>query len=100
MADSEEGTSFESAFGELFGKRPNTEERLKAERRAGLTAKQRTQSRKKLKGRDVQVNVRATREVKGLLDALAKGLGGSVADHFERAILAYAKANGAKGGGP
>lgn len=98
MADSEEGTSFESAFGELFGKRTNTEARLKAERRAGLTAKQR--DRKKPKGRDVQINVRATREVKELLDALSERLGGSVADQFERAIVAYAKANGIKGSEP
>jgi len=91
MAD-EEGTSFEIAFGALFGTRNNTEARLKAERRAGRTAKER--DRKKPKGRDVQVNVRATKAVKVLLDTLAERLGGSVADQFELAILAYAKANG------
>jgi hypothetical protein len=95
MAD-EEGTSFESAFTALFAKKTNTEARLKAERRAGLSPKQR--DRKKVKGRDVQVNVRATRAVKELLDTLAERLGGSVADHFELAVLAYAKANGVSEG--
>lgn len=96
MTGDEEGTSFESAFGALFGARTNTEARLKAERRAGLTPKQR--DRKKLKNRDTQINVRATKAVKELLDTLTDKLGGSAADHFERAILAYAKANGIKGG--
>lgn len=95
MSD-EEGTSFESAFGAIFGSRTNTEARLKAERRAGLTAKQR--ERKKTKNRAVQINVRATKEVKELLDTVTERLGGSAADHFERAIIAYAKANGIGGG--
>jgi hypothetical protein len=95
MAD-EEGTSFESAFGALFGTRTNTQARLKAERRAGLTPKQR--DRKKIKGRDVQVNVRATKAVKELLDTLAERLGGSAADQFEKAIISYAKANGIEAG--
>ncbi len=97
MAD-EEGTSFESAFGALFGTRTDTAARLKAERRASLTPKQR--DRKKTKNRDVQINVRATRAVKELLDTITEQLDGSAADHFERAILAYAKANGIKGGEP
>lgn len=87
----EEGTSFEGAFGALFGAQTNTQDRLKAERRAGMTAKQR--DRKKIKNRDVQINVRATKAVKALLDRITSQLGGSAADHFEAALVAYAKAN-------
>lgn len=88
----EEGTSFESAFGSLFRQPSTLEARYKAERHAGQTPKQR--ERKKRKNRTVQINVRATEAVKALLDRVTESLGGSAGDHFERAILAYAAANG------
>jgi len=98
MADqSEEGTSFETAFVSTFGSRTNVEARLKAERRAGLTPKQRS-ARKTADPRSVQVNVRATVRTKALLDALADKLNCSAGDVFEKALQALAKANGVAGG--
>ena len=41
MAETEEGFNFKSAFKGTFGSIEGTQERLKAERRAGLTPKQR-----------------------------------------------------------
>jgi hypothetical protein len=92
----EEGMSFESAFGTLFRQPSTLEARYKAERVAGRTPKQR--ARKNKKNRTVQINVRATEAVKALLDQVTAALGGSAGDHFERAIIAYAKANSVHGG--
>jgi len=89
MAD-DEGMSFETAFTGLFGANTNVEARLKAERRAGLTPKQRARKAT----RTVQVNVRATPALKALLDAIADKLDCSAADVFEKAIQDYAKSQG------
>lgn len=100
MADQiEEGTSFETAFASAFGSRTNVEARLKAERRAGLTPKQRS-ARKTVETRSVQVNMRATKATKALLDALADKLDCSAADVFEIALQALAKSHGIQGGKP
>lgn len=86
----DEGTDFLSAFKGAFGSSANTAARLKAERRAGRTPKERSRGGKGLT-RSVQINFRATTETQALLKSLADALDGSVADVIEKAVLAMAK---------
>ena len=64
-----------------------TEARLQAERRAGMTPRQR--ARRAV--RTAQVNFRADPIVKAVAEAIADKLNCSVADVMERAILELAK---------
>lgn len=87
MAETEEGLDFESAFKGTFGDPKKTAERLKAERRAGLTPAQRRRSKGPPK---TQVNFRATAETKALIDELAEHLGKSTTDVLVLAVEALA----------
>jgi hypothetical protein len=87
MSETEEGMDFESVFADRFKNRDRTNERLKAERVAGLTQKQR-QMRKPPKQ---QINFRATAETKALIEALGEHLGKSVTDVIALAVEELAK---------
>lgn len=91
----DEGADFLSAFKGAFGKsagdaKKHLETRLKAERRAGRTPKERSRGGKGL-SRPVQINFRASKDTQALLKALADKLECSVADVIEQAALAMAK---------
>jgi hypothetical protein len=89
MADLEEGMDFVSAFKQKFASSPESiQARLKAERRAGLTAKQRERARAIPKK---QINFRATEETKKLIDALAKHLDKTATDVMELAVATLAR---------
>lgn len=86
---------FKAAFGNLartFGDPAHTQARWKAERRAGLTPKQRA----KLRGRTpkTQMNFRVTSETKAQLEALSKVLGMSMTDVLVQAVAAFSKTHG------
>jgi hypothetical protein len=94
---SNEGETFGSLFAGLFsGLSSNananaaaaaTDARLQAERRAGMTPRQR--ARRAV--RTAQVNFRADPAIKAVAEAIADKLNCSVADVMERAILDLAK---------
>lgn len=94
----ETDAAFADVFKTKFGASVNTKARLKAERRAGRSPKERNRV---AKGdlRNVQINIRATQRTKGLLDMLADtlekdGRAVSQADVIEMAIRELAKSNG------
>jgi hypothetical protein len=89
MSEFEEGMDFIGAFNQVFASSEKTQERLKAERKAGQTAKQR--SRKKPVPTK-QINFRATAETKALLDKLAAHLDKSVTEVIALAVEALARA--------
>jgi hypothetical protein len=83
MAETEEGMDFLGAFKERFASRENTQARVKAERRAGMTPKQ----RERIKGPPKQqVNFRATAETKALIEKVAERLDKSITDVIELAV--------------
>jgi hypothetical protein len=83
MAESEEGMDFLGAFKERFAARENTQARVKAERRAGMTPKQ----RERIKGPPKQqINFRATAETKALIEKVAERLDKSITDVIELAV--------------
>lgn len=85
----EEGTEYAGIFVNRFGQnRTNTEIRMKNERIAGMTPKQRQARAKKPPKK--QINIRASDETRELIYALAAHLGKSVTDTVELAIRAYA----------
>jgi hypothetical protein len=89
----EEGMDFVSAFRDTFASPRATELRLKAERRAGLTPKQRAKKAPPKK----QINFHATAETKTLIEALGEHLGKSVSDVIALAVEELAKSKmGAK----
>jgi hypothetical protein len=81
---------FGEAFKSKFAQNAKTAERIKAERRAGRTPKERNRATKPGLRRDYQINVRGTIVTKELLDKLADHLKGSQADVIEQAIAALA----------
>jgi hypothetical protein len=85
----EEGINFIDGFKAAFGNPVRTRARWKAERRAGLTPKQRA----KLRGRvsKTQMNFRVPSETKAQLEALSKSLGLSMTDVLVQAVAAFAK---------
>jgi hypothetical protein len=89
MVETEEGFNFKSAFKGAFGSIEGAQERLKAERRAGLTPKQRERTRKAIPKK--QVNFRAREETHVLIQALAEHLDVSITDVMERAVHALAE---------
>lgn len=83
MAETEEGMDFLGAFKERFAARENTQARVKAERRAGMTPKQ----RERIKGPPkLQINFRATAETKALIEKIGESLDRSITDVIELAI--------------
>jgi hypothetical protein len=92
MSDFEEGADFEGQFHKLFAtgnfaSSEETEQRLKRERKAGQTPKQR---RKKSVPKK-QINFRATAETEALIKKLAGHLDKSVTDVIALAVEALAK---------
>jgi hypothetical protein len=87
MAEHEEGMDFVDLFKGRYSSREGTDKRLKAERIAGMTAKQRG-ARKPAKQ---QINIRATGETKALIDGLATHLDKSITDVVGLAIAELAK---------
>ena len=67
------------------------EERLKRERKANQTRSERRRKPKPKKHRTQQVNVRMTKEMKALVDALSEHLGCNVTDMIERAVMEMAQ---------
>ena len=67
------------------------EDRLKRERKANQTRSERKRKPKPKKHRTQQVNVRMTKEMKALVDALAQHLGCNVTDMIERAVMEMAQ---------
>ena len=101
MSEIEEGTDFEIIFARKFGQnRANTEARMKSERIAAMTAKQRAARPKKPPKK--QMNIRVSEETRALIYALAQHLNSSVTDTVETAIKALAETlpdfNGGKNG--
>jgi predicted DNA-binding protein len=91
MTEIEEGTDYRQLFKSEFAKnRAGTDKRLKAERIASMTVKQR-QARAARKPPKKQVNFRATEETRQLINALAKHLDKSVTDVIEMAVETLAK---------
>lgn len=83
MAETEEGMDFLGAFKERFAARENTQARVKAERRAGMTPKQ----RERMKGPPKQqINFRATAETKAQIEKIAQSLGKSITEVMELAV--------------
>jgi hypothetical protein len=83
MAETEEGMDFLSAFKGKFAVRENTQARVKAERRAGMTPKQ----RERMKGPPKrQINFRATAETKALIERMAERLDKSITEVIELAV--------------
>ena len=68
----------------------STEARLKAERRAGMTPKQRAKRAKK----PASLNFRTTDEIKAMVEAMVKKFGTDKTDVLERAVLKLAKSEG------
>jgi hypothetical protein len=87
MAEIEEGMNFLSQLKGGFGLIEGTRERLKAERRAGLTPKQRAKKGPPKK----QVNFRATAETRALIKAMSAHLDTDDTDVITRAIHAFAE---------
>ena len=84
----EEGQDFVHAFSQVFGDVTNTERRLKAERRAGMTSKQRAKRAKKTS----TVNFRCSHEDRQVVEALAAKLNTNFTGVMERAVALLAKA--------
>ena len=91
--DGDEGMDFKAVFNSQFGSRTRTEERLKAERRAAMTPKQRARKAT----RTEQVNFRCTPETRAQLERLAKALDQSMAEVITTAIARLAEASAAGG---
>ena len=96
MAEAEdEGMDFVSMFAGEFKNRDGVDARLRAEKIAGLTQKQRASRIKKTPKK--QINFRASVETIALMDALAKHLEVGTTDVIVMAIEELAKAKlGAK----
>jgi hypothetical protein len=90
MADTEEGMDFLGAFKDRFAARENTQARVKAERRAGMTPKQ----RERINGPPKQqINFRATAETTALIEQIAERLDKSITEVMELAVKELAAKN-------
>jgi hypothetical protein len=92
IEEEEDDRSWESAFQDRFKGRGSVEQRLKDERKAGRTAKQRAAKKPPKKQR----NIRATDETNALIDKLSEHLKCTMTDVIERAIAQLARAEGLK----
>jgi hypothetical protein len=91
MSEIEEEDGWGDEFLGTYAKsRAGLEQRMKAERRAGRTAKQRARARKVVVPKK-QLNIRATPETKAQLDRLCKQLGASQTEVVELAIAELGK---------
>src|SRR5262245_5461337 len=89
MSEVEEDDGWADEFLGTYAKsRAGLEQRIKAERRAGRTAKQRERARKAMPKK--QLNIRATAQTKTLLDRLCQQLGQSQTVVIEFAIAELA----------
>lgn len=87
--EKEEVADFASMFGGGYAKTDRTEQRLRAERRASMTEKQR--HRKGGAMRTAQLNFRCSPAFKKLASGLAKHRDCSIADMMEDAVAMLAK---------
>jgi hypothetical protein len=88
MVEVEEDDGWADTFVGTYAKsRAGLEQRMKAERRAGRTAKQRERAKRIPK---LQINFRATAETKALIDRLCQRLGKSQTEVVELAIAELA----------
>ena len=78
----EEGQDFVQAFGQVYGDVANTRQRLKAERRAGMSSKQRAKRAKKT----ATVNFRCSDSTRKQVEALAAKLDCNFTEVMERAV--------------
>jgi hypothetical protein len=96
MSDADdEGLDFAAAMRQHFAGEPQaaiTEARLRAERRAGMTSKQRAKRAKKTSS----LNFRCSEEVRALAKAMAARLDCDLTDVMERAVIQLAKTEGVK----
>jgi hypothetical protein len=90
----EEGQDFVHAFGQVFGNLSATRSRLKAERRAGMTSKQRARRAKKT----ATVNFRCSDAQRKVVEALASKLNTNFTGVMERAVALLATSENV--GGP
>jgi len=88
MMNDEEGMAFVDVFRDTFAPAEHTQARLKAERRAGLTPKQRAN---RSVAKDKQINFRATSETKALVKALGEHLGKRPSDIMLQALATLAE---------
>jgi hypothetical protein len=88
MTNDDEGMAFADVFQGMFAPAEHTQARLKAERRAGLTPKQRAS---RSVGKDKQINFRATSETKALVKALGEHLGKRPSDVILQALETLAQ---------
>lgn len=93
MSVEDEGADFVASFRTTFGTREHLERRAKAERRAGMTKKQRERAKGPPK---TQKNFRATAETVAQLKALVAKLGSSETDVIAVAIAALAEQHGVR----
>ena len=91
MVDEEDDGSWDTAFIDKFQSRQGVEDRLKAERRAGRTAKQRARKPPKK-----QLNVRATEQTHALITRLTAHFGSTATDVIELAVARLAELEGVK----
>jgi hypothetical protein len=82
----EEGQDFVLAFGQAFGNVANTDRRVKAERRAGMTSKQRARRAKKA----ATINFRCSDATRKIVEDLAAKFGSNFTDVMERAVAMLA----------
>ena len=88
MTDLDDESGWEDAFVGTYAKsRTGLEARVKAERRAGRTAKQRERTRRLPKK---QINFRATEQTHGLIERLCQHLEASQTDVIELAVAELA----------
>jgi hypothetical protein len=88
MINDDEGMAFADVFRGMFAPAEHTQARLKAERRAGLTPKQRAN---RSVAKDKQINFRATSETKALVKALGEHLGKRPSDVLLQALETLAQ---------
>src|SRR5262249_13515143 len=86
---------FQDSFKGSYANLEQTQARMKAERRAGLTPKQRNGPKAPPK---VQINFRATEDFKARLEDLAKTLGLTVTDVITRGIEELEKSHACRRG--
>jgi ribbon-helix-helix CopG family protein len=97
MTETEEDDGWTDTFVGTYAKsRAGLEQRLKAERRAGRTAKQRERTRKVAPKK--QLNIRASAETKEQLDRLCERLGKSQTEVIELAVAELAARHPSNGG--
>ena len=105
MADDDEDWGLFPTNSLAFQDQVAVDQRLKRERKANRTKGERERRSKPKKHRTEQVNVRMTKEMKAVVDALALHLGCNVTDMIERAVTEMAEreklnvGDGGKGSG-